>query len=375
MIMARFCRNCGSAVMQDEKFCRNCGFALSSASSQIPVRQGTDIETRQTKDVTDGKMKEPVKKPQRNESAAKYCPYCRSAVTDGAKFCRTCGHSLAATDPDRKPQRTSVQQPKQTAPLMAGAGKEARRMQTAMMPQVKSMAAAASAGEFDVGNLAIPGPSDVSDAVTTVLSPVSGIFHGISSFCGGIFAIFRKPSALIGAAALAVLWIILAQFRGSDSEVVKFLSWLTFSEGGLDRSVPGTVGGVLGKGTVAAALVSLFSGRLKDVFKGIGSLFTGHGEKRGIFSIVFGILIGGAVYIAFAGADNASGATAMPGIAGIILSLEALGGSSGKLYELAQNLTSRAVNGVRTAAKGKCEGLLTGLTIGFALATVLSALL
>ena len=132
---------------------------------------------------------------------------------------------------------------------------------------------------------------------------------------------------------------------------------------------------MLGKGTVAAALVSLFNGGLKELFKGIGALFTGHGEKRSIFSTIFGILIGGAVYIAFVGPDNVSGATAMAGIAGVILSLEALGGGSGKLYELAQSLTSRATNGVRTVVQGKCDGLLTGLTIGFALATVLSALL
>ena len=55
------------------------------------------------------------------------------------------------------------------------------------------------------------------------------------------------------------------------------------------------------------------------------------------------------------------------------LPLEALGSGNGKLYELARSLTSRISNGIREEAKGRCDGLLTGIALGFALATVLSA--
>ncbi len=306
---------------------------------------------------------------------AKYCSNCGNAVTEGAKFCRTCGHPLLAAEPRLKPKSLAdhsvSRQTNDSGPSTRR--KDAGRVQTTAMPHINTLTAASEFGEIDLGELAISGPVDVGGAVTKVFSPVSGIFHGIGSFFSGVFRVFRKPSALIGTVLLAALWFVLAQFRGSDSQIVKILSFLTFSEGGFDRSVPGTVGGVLGKGTVAAALVSLFSGGLENAFKGIGALFTGHGEKRGIFSIIFGILIGGAVYIAFVGSDNASGATAMAGIAGAILSLEALGGGRGKLYELAQSLTSRKKDGVRTAMRGKCDGLLTGLTMGFALAAALAA--
>ena len=30
--MARFCRNCGKPVTQDEKFCHSCGYALQNVS-------------------------------------------------------------------------------------------------------------------------------------------------------------------------------------------------------------------------------------------------------------------------------------------------------------------------------------------------------
>ena len=333
---------------------------------------------------------------------AKFCRYCGSPVREESRFCGACGkpivevESQAGTQPRIKPESSAASR-KSTAAQKPGSAKKsvssqkkntAQKAQTTkakavMKPQIREVTAAAAAGEIDCGNFSFAGfdtldaqiPGVSAAKVSEVLSPVSGILQAVGSFIGGIMGVLKNPKALIETAVLAVLWFVLGMLRNSDSGILKFLSWLTFAEGGFDRSAFGTVGGILGKGTVAAALVSLFSGGLKDAFRGIGALITGHGEKRSIFSIIFGILIGGAVYIAFAGADNASGATAMPGIAGIILSLEALGGSSGKLYELAQNLTSRAVNGVRTAAKGKCEGLLTGLTIGFALATVLSALL
>lgn len=409
--MAKFCRNCGSPVMQDEKFCRNCGFALPSTGSQMPAQQKAGMVTRPARDETAGQIHEPGRKSPQIDSAAKFCGYCGNPVAEGARFCRRCGRALVTAEPhqeikrqanpsvpqqtnrtwqspqgatsplqnrqaiNRGPQRTTVQQPMQAAPRMAVPGNQAPRMQPAVMPWEKTLTATASVGELDFGDLEIPGLTDVGGVVTKVFAPVSGIFHGIGSFFSGIFRIFRKPSALIGTVLLAALWFVLARFRGSDSQIVKILSWLTFSEGGFDRSALGAVGGVLGKGTVAAALVSLFNGGLKNLFKGVGALFTGHGEKRGIFSTIFGILIGGAVYIAFVGPDNVSGATAMAGIAGVILSLEALGGGRGKLYELAQSLTSRKANDVRTAALGRCDGLLTGLTIGFALATVFSALL
>ena len=124
---------------------------------------------------------------------------------------------------------------------------------------------------------------------------------------------------------------------------------------------------------VAAGLLSLPRGGLTNAVHGIGALFAGHGEKRGILNVLLGIVLGAAAYYVFVGPDNASAATAMPGIAGALLTLEALGSGNGKLYELARSLTSRISNGIREEAKGRCDGLLTGIALGFALATVLSA--
>ena len=242
------------------------------------------------------------------------------------------------------------------------------------MPIFPDLAASSSVGEFISGELTLPGIPGRAEPIPETLPPVSGLLHSVGSLFSGVVSLFRKPSALIGTLPLAVLWFVLAQFRDSDSMIVRILSWFTYAGGGFDRSVPGTALGVLGKGTVAAALLSLFTGGLENLFKGVGTLLKGRGENRDVISIILGVVAGAVVYFAFAG-KNVSVKTSMAGIAGALLSLEALGSGSGKLYELAQSLTSRIQNGVRTVARGRCDGFLTGLTLGFSMGTVVSLFL
>ena len=285
---------------------------------------------------------------------ARFCKYCGYPVKETARFCKSCGRPLA-----KRP--------------VPPAAREAPK-QAAMTPIVPDLAASASPGEFISGELVLPGIPRRAKPIPETLPPVSGLLHSVGSLFGGVVSLFRKPSALIGTLLLAILWFVLAQFRDSDSVIVRFLSWFTYAEGGFDRSVLGTPIGVLGKGAVAAALLSLFTGGLENLFKGVGTLLKGRGENRDVISIFLGVVAGAVVYFAFAG-GNVSAGTTMAGIAGALFSLEALGGGSGKLYELAQSLTSRTQNGVRTVARGRCDGFLTGLTLGFSLGTVVSLFL
>ena len=244
---------------------------------------------------------------------ARFCKYCGKPIHEDARFCKSCGRPLTRQISASHTASAQIQEPLQ---------------QAAYIPKLRELVATGSAGEVDLGELSFPGLSDVTKQTSKVLSPIAGLFHGAGSLLGGFFSILKRPSALIGTLFLAALWLVLAQLRGSDSEVVKILSRLTYAEGGFDRPTLGTIGGVLGKGTVAAALLSLFTGGLKNLFKGIGAMFTGHGEKRGIFTIIIGIVIGGLVYFAFVG-RNVSADTAMAGIAGAMLSLEALAAAAG----------------------------------------------
>ena len=416
--MAKFCRHCGSPLSVGAKFCKNCGQPLEAASGQPesapaePVRQRTEQPPVQL-------QPRPMNRPAAdNQPKASFCRFCGNPILPGAKFCNNCGKALENTEtlqpepstpqnPAQKPKRSAkkaettpelvtplsgspevtmaepVRQPaakgrsRKTAQKSTSAGAK----QSVVFPGGQTLAAAATAGEIDFGVMDLPGFSGITEPITEALSPIAGIFQGIGSWVSGIFRIFKNPVSLIGTLALAALYVFLALNRGSDSPIIKWLSLLTYAEGGFDRGgldsvqeILGTIGGTIGKGTTAAALLSLFNGGLLNVFMGIGALFTGHGEKRSFISLLFGILLGGAAYFVFTGRQPSEGSF-VAGIAGAVLSLEALGAGSGKLYTLAQSLTSRASDGIRTAIRGKCDSLLTGMTLGFGIAAAVSVLL
>ena len=347
--MANFCRKCGSPVTQDQKFCRKCGCALTPTDTQSSAQQRMNTWQPQeaASQQTGAAGRQTI-----NNSAARVCPHCGKAVRADSRFCLNCGRPLTSYTQLTTQQMTQPE-----------------------VPQGKTFNALSSAGEYAVGDIEIPGMPDVNAAVQKVLGPVSGIIRSVRSFLEGVLQIFKKPSVLIGTVVLAAFWFIMSLLPESDSGILKWISWITYSKGGLDRSGLGIIGGVIGKSTVAAAIISLFSGGLMNTFKGIGVFFKGHGEKRGFLNVLIGCLIGNAAYIAFVGSGFTSGASAVTGIAGAMLSLEALGSCSGKIYDLLQSLTSRSVNGVRIASRGRCDGILTGMTLGFALAATMSVLI
>lgn len=301
---------------------------------------------------------------------AKFCKYCGYPVHEGANFCQGCGKNIATRETNQNIPRIH---PPPTGYQPAG---------SVVTELVRSQEYTAEAmdGEINLGELMIPGISKLAGQTgaefikKTVSSPITGVFHYIGAFFGGIFKIFVKPKALIGTLILAVLWFVLGLLRDSNLEIVKVLSWLTFAEGGYDRSMAGVIGGVIGKGTVGAALMTLLPGGIPKAVKGAGALFTGHGEKRSIAAIVIGVVLGIIIFLFFTGPDLASAGNSMAGIAGALLSLEALGSGGGKLYELVESLTSRVQGGVRTAVIGRTDGLLTGLSLGFVLSTAISCI-
>lgn len=381
--MTKMCHFCGKTLPEEAEFCPSCGRPLARVIQRPEERESVPAAAQKLT-----------------------CTFCGEPVPHEAAFCPGCGKRLVKSVPGaaqpaspagaRPAWQTPVRQQPRPAPkadqwITVEATNEPTRenhmsrpsqgeghsiLQMVPVSQVAAAvktslggtAAAASAGEVSFGEFGEP----ELEAVRSVIGPIQGLFRGLGSLLGGIPRLIQNPAALAGSLALALLWFAVNQFKDWNPEVMKLLSWLTYARGGLTQGIPGMVGGTLGKGTVAAALISLFTGGLLSALKGIGVLFTGHGEKRSVPSMVIGAVVGGVLCFVFAG-KLPSAETAMAGIAGAVLSLEALGSGRGKLFELVQALTSRAAEGVRTAVRGSCDGLLTGLTLGFALTTAVTA--
>lgn len=244
-------------------------------------------------------------------------------------------------------------------------------MQAAASRLEGSIQAAEQAGEFPAGSpLEINGGvlSADSGTVGQSLSPIRAAISTVGTFFKGLVGFLKQPKLLIPILILAALWVGLWFLRDSDHLIVKLLSFLSFSNIGKDRGLVGSIGTVFGKGTVAAFWASLFSGGIPALFKGIGGMIKGSGEKRGPLQLAIGALVGAALYFAFSGIGTASTETAMSGIAGAALALESIGKKNSPLYGLAQGLTSSVQNEVRVSQKGKAQSLLSGLFLGFVIA-------
>lgn len=302
----------------------------------------------------------------------KFCRNCGQQIPASAQFCRYCGYRF--TDAPAPAAKGAASAP-------APAEKPAPRAKAAAPVQpTAEIAPAVSEERVDAGRagefaLELDAAEATTESAAGVSAPAGALATALGRFLGGIPGAFKKPKTLLFLLLMAVIWVVLALFRRSDAAAVQILSWLTFARGGQGRGVLGAVGGALGRGTVAAALASLFTGGLGHTLRGVGGIFKGSGEKRGLVPLLLGAVLGAALYLFFAGVQTASGATAMAGISGAVLALQALGKKGGGLYDLAAGLTSRAENGARVKRAGKAESLLLGLALGFAAAAALAAAL
>ena len=210
-----------------------------------------------------------------------------------------------------------------------------------------------------------------------VPSPGKVFGAGIGAFFKGIGGLLRNPRGAVIIGVLALLWLVLGALGGAGLPFpFSLLSWLSFAEGGLYRSLPGMLFGILGKGTVAAALVSLTApGGPGKVLKGAGKLFPALGQRGAGGRAAAGALSAVVIYLFFVGPFRVYAGTTMAGISGLILSLRALGGSGDFLYRFTEALTAkRGTNGLRLPDTAGQQGLLAGLSAGFAGISILSFL-
>lgn len=197
---------------------------------------------------------------------------------------------------------------------------------------------------------------------------------GAGSLLRRALAALKSPKTLIPLGLITVLWILLPLLGRRGGFPAKLLAWLSFAQGGLGRSLPGALGGVLGRGVTACAWISLAWGGAGQIGKGAAALFRDRGRKRSLLPLLLGAAVGAALsWPVFAGLKTASGKTAMAGLAGCLLSLESLGREGGGLYRLALRLCPGGQAGERGPNRGAAESLLIGLTLGSALGAAIPA--
>ena len=218
------------------------------------------------------------------------------------------------------------------------------------------------AQQFSFGGEVIPGISGAAGKLAGAAGKLGGAVGSQAGAAGkragsAGTGIFQNPVKPIALGVLVVLWLVLG-LLGPGGGLTGILSWLTFAQGGLYRSLPGLLGGILGKGTVAAALLSLLDKNgISRVTSGLGALPAALKEKGAVVKALPGIVLAVVLYLIFVGPSNVSAGNTMAGIAGALLSLRALGGAKDALSGMV-----------------KSRAMQAGLALGFAGISVLSVL-
>ena len=218
------------------------------------------------------------------------------------------------------------------------------------------------AQQFSFGGEVIPGISGAAGKLAGAAGKLGGAVGSQAGAAGKRAGstgagFFQNPVQPIALGVLVVLWLVLG-LLGPGGGLTGILSWLTFAQGGLYRSLPGLLGGILGKGTVAAALLSLLDKNgISRVTSGLGALPAALKEKGAVGKALPGIVIAVVLYLIFVGPSNVSAGNTMAGIGGALLSLRALGGAKDTLSGMVKSRAMRA-----------------GLALGFAGISILSVL-
>ena len=391
--MAKFCRYCGNPINDNARFCKSCGNSLA---------------------------KPPV-----------FCGYCGKPVSGTAKFCNSCGRSLAQppVQPQKQPEiqktvqppvqtpivqtaqpqkQPAAQQPVQSQPKVqtqpvqtqtqtqtqpAAQPQKQPEVQQTVQPQVQAKVqqtvnnpvvknavqlsgvidAPAGKGLFSYDMDSINRINGVSQ---DIVSPIRSVMSFFPRAISGIKNIGKNPLSLIALILFPLIWIVLLILRrtGNDDNIfVNILSWLSYGGNVGNRSFVGMIGSTFGRGTVALAYSSLFTGGIRRLGTGVKSLFSRPADKTApsgkglaVAWLLTGIGMGLIINRFLAGVPSWSGVMAV--IAAMMVSLQACGNSSGYLYSIARSLTSRVTvsGGAKTEDKNSIRMLLMGLIAGFA---------
>jgi hypothetical protein len=288
-----------------------------------------------------------------------FCQKCGNRLPDDARFCDKCGNPADCV-PEKQPlsNQTAVQTPPLTAQNVT--------TQNVQAPQAFRYKASSVSGETAY---AAAENSAAGAALNALPGPGKFIGTAIKKFFTSIGSAFRDPKRLIPAFVLAIVWLTLniLQAFGINPIPAKILSFLTFGSGGMSGGFLGAVGGVIGKGIFAGALVSLiglltrkggakrsFGETIKGAFgvslDTLWAYLTGNGAAM----LLYLFISGGATRISFMG-----------GIAAAFLAARAAL-NNGFLKNLLGSFTKS-----KSPSNPSVQGLIRGLSVGFGAAALI----
>ncbi len=223
----------GAPASARQNFCRRCGSVLSPGTQSCPVcRPAAGAHAAAAGAV-----------PNQAFARQNFCRRCGSALSPGTQSCPRCqpaGASRAAAVGAAHGQSAAVRTQSGAVQQRSALGQvpsaAAAPADAAAVKKVPVWAAAAAGefegGEFSLGAVLRSGGQAVKAAGQKQISSALGtLFGGALSFVGGFFTLIVHPKVMFLTMCMAGLWTFLEMHRSSDSELIQFLSWLTFAGG------------------------------------------------------------------------------------------------------------------------------------------------
>jgi hypothetical protein len=278
---------------------------------------------------------------------ADYCENCGEELPPGAEACPECGFAAEGIPAPND-----------------GAGEEMDREENKLeerAPIVLTSSASDTSGE------AAFAPEGEAAGEKPGLGKVLG--DGVKKLVSSLTAALKEPKKLIPAFVLGGVWLVLGLLKslGVDAFPIKALSFLTNANAGTNGSLLGAIGGIVGKGVFAGALVSLIGVLTKK----------DGGEKRALSDSVkaaFGFDMS-ALWEYLAGAGAALLIYIF--IAGGSPRMGFMGGAAASYLAARAALRNGFLNKLVSSAAGKArsasgvKSVISGLAAGFALAALL----
>ncbi len=218
-----------------------------------------------------------------------------------------------------------------------------------------------SLGESELGSVEVKATTEVANKIP---GPGKVIGYGFKSLFESCKQVIKNPIKLLPAIILVVIWLVIniLQSAGVNNGAVKTISFLTFADAGTHGGFIGAVGGIMGKGLFAGAIVlivNLLKHKSKDEKKSFKDTFFGafaiHLET--LWAYLFGIGLAMFFFLFISG-----GATRISFMGGLAVSLLAIGSSVNKgfLYLFISSLLSKG----KTQVSPNVGGIMKGISIG-----------
>lgn len=294
----------------------------------------------------------------------KYCTQCGAQLNDADQFCTKCGqkqHTNIQSPADTRylpPQNNTVYMPSINMQPVPNSGNMANNM---------TSYASSTTGQMMLGGNIIPGDIGALPTVgaEVVTGPIGSFFSGGAGVFSGLISLLTHPKAIIPAVLYGAM-LFFARKLGTDDTIGKILSWVTYS-GGMDRTGPGILTGIIGVGTVGAAFSSLFFGGIGRTVKGVKSLFT---NNISFGSILTGMGLSAIWYKMLTGLSPEGLPVA---VSGIFMLLQAVTMNKGYINTVCAAFSRLKSNGTTLVSAKRYKSVIIGAMAGIAVPAALSS--